>query len=220
MMKRIFRVGLTAFGILLIHAVSIAQDEKTKLPDTLTLEYALSLADESHPLLMLREADIRQAQAEQAIVASRTDLEVNVEGRLRYVDPPAAYPNLSHNDSAIALIVRKDLYDFGLQEARNKAAQAEVVATQDAYLDARAQRRLVILARYFDVLLADLQFNRYNEEMAVEYVSFDRMRKRDIGLSSEKARSPLSASTLFKSRRRECTTSHTRLTRGSLESSR
>ena len=178
MMKRIFRVGLTAFGILLIHAVSIAQDEKTKLPDTLTLEYALSLADESHPLLMLREADIRQAQAEQAIVASRTDLEVNVEGRLRYVDPPAAYPNLSHNDSAIALIVRKDLYDFGLQEARNKAAQAEVVATQDAYLDARAQRRLVILARYFDVLLADLQFNRYNEEMAVEYVSFDRMRKR------------------------------------------
>ena len=28
------------------------------------------------------------------------------------------------------------------------------------------------------MLLADLQFNRYNEEMAVEYVSFDRMRKR------------------------------------------
>ena len=165
-------------GILATHAASAAQDEKTKLPDTLTLEYALSLADESHPQLMLREAAIRQAQAEQAIVDSRTDFEVNLEGRLRYVTPPDDYPNLSHDDSNVAVTIRKDLYDFGLQEARSSAAQAEVAASQDAFLDARAQRRLVILARFFDVLLADLQFNRYNEEMAVEYVSFDRMRKR------------------------------------------
>ena len=59
-----------------------------------------------------------------------------------------------------------------------KAARAEVAASQYAFLDTRAQRRLVIMQRFFDVILADLQFNRYNEEMAVEYVSFDRLRKR------------------------------------------
>jgi len=165
-------------GIFAAHVVIAAQEDKGKLPDTLTLEYALSLADQEHPQLMLREAEVRQARAEQAIVDSDNDTEVNLEGRLRYVEPPDSFPFLSHNDSFIGLTVTKSLYDFGLQEARSKAAQAEVSASQYDFLDARAQRRLDIMQRYFDVILADLQFNRYNEEMAVEYVSFDRMRKR------------------------------------------
>lgn len=177
-MKIIFRVGYIALGIFAAHAASAAQDDKAKLPDTLTLEYALSLADEPHPQLMLREADVRQAQAEQAIVDSSTNTEVNLEGRLRYVEPPDTFSYLSHNDSNVGITVSKELYDFGLQAARSKAAQAEVTASQYAFLDARAQRRLVIMQRFFDVVLADLQFSRYNEEMAVEYVSFDRMRKR------------------------------------------
>jgi outer membrane protein TolC len=186
MMKIIFRVGYIALGIFAAHAASAAQDDKAKLPDTLTLEYALSLADEPHPQLMLREADIRQAQAEQAIVDSSTDTEVNLEGRLRYVEPPNTFSYLSHNDSNVGVTVSKELYDFGLHEARSKAAQAEVSASQYAFLDARAQRRLVIMQRFFDVVLADLQFNRYNEEMAVEYVTFDRMRKRkEVGEVSD-----------------------------------
>lgn len=178
MMKKFFRFGYIVLGIFATHAVSAVQDDKTKLPDNLTLEYALNLADEPHPQLMLREADIRQAQAEQAIVDSSTDTEVSLDGRLRYVEPPDAFSYLSHNDSSIGLTISKKLYDFGEQDARHKAAQAEVSATQYAFLDARAQRRLVIMQRFFDVILADLQFNRYNEEMAVEYVSFDRLRKR------------------------------------------
>ncbi len=177
-MKIFFRFGYIVLGIFAVHVVLAAQNDKGKLPDTLTLEYALSLADQDHPQLMLREAEVRQAQAEQAIVDSSTDTEVNLEGRLRYVQPPDSFSYLSHNDSSIGLTVTKPLYDFGLQEARRKAAQAEVSASQYDFLDARAQRRLVIMQRYFDVILADLQFNRYNEEMAVEYVSFDRMRKR------------------------------------------
>ena len=173
-----FRLGYVLLGIFAAQVVAAAQSDKTKLPDTLTLEYALSLADEGHPQLMLREAEVRQAQAEQAIVDSSTDTEVNIEGRLRYVEPPDTYSYLSHNDSNIGLTISKPLYDFGLQEARSKAAQAEVSASQYTFLDARAQRRLQIMQRFFDVILADLQFNRYNEEMAVEYVSFDRMRKR------------------------------------------
>ena len=186
MMKIYFRVGFAALGILATNVVSAAQEAKAKLPDTLTLEYALSLADEPHPQLMLREADMRQAQAEQAIVDSGTDTQVSLEGRLRYVEPPDTFSYLSHNDSNVGITIRKDLYDFGLQDARIKAAQAEVAASQYAFLDARAQRRLIIMQRFYDVILADLQFSRYNEEMAVEYVSFDRLQKRkDVGEVSD-----------------------------------
>lgn len=186
MIKIAIRVGFAVLGIYATNLVSAAQEEATKLPDPLTLEYALSLADEPHPQLLLREADIHEAQANRAMVDASHDLELNVEGRLRYVEPPSMYSFLSNDDSDISLIVRKDIYDFGLQDALQKAANSEIAASQDAYVDARARRRLVILARFFDVILADLQYSRYNEEMAVEYVSFDRMRKRkEVGEVSD-----------------------------------
>lgn len=177
-MKGFLRLSSCLLVVFGVPSAMAASADKTKLPDTLTLEYALSLADQEHPQLMMREADVLQARADQAVVDSSTDTQVTLEGRVRYVEPPSDYAYLSHNDSNIGLTITKPLYDFGLKEARTRAAQAEVAATQSAYLDARAQRRLTIMTRYFNVVLADLQFNRYNEEMAVEYVNFDKLRKR------------------------------------------
>lgn len=165
-------------GVFAAQLAMSAQPKKITLPDTLTLKYALSLADEPHPQLMLQEAKLREAQARQAMVDSDDDTQVALNGRLRAVEPPPNYSFLSHNDSVVSLTVTKELYDFGRQEARSKAAQASVSANQYAFLDARARRRLLIMRRYFDVILADLKFNRYNEEMAVAYVSYDRLRKR------------------------------------------
>ncbi|MEJ2396765.1 MAG: TolC family protein [Gammaproteobacteria bacterium] len=173
-----FRFSCVALGMLAAQLALSAQPDKTKLPDTLTLDYALSLADAPHPQLMLQEARLRQAQADQAVVDTDDDARIALQGRLRYVEPPDTYSYLSHNNSAASVTVTKDLYDFGRQTARSKAASAEVNASQFAFLDARAKRRLVIMQRYFNVILADLKFNRYNEEMAVAYVSYDRMRKR------------------------------------------
>jgi len=178
MMKDNFRLACCLLGVLTVPSAMAGPADREELPDTLTLEYALSLADQNHPQLMLSEAQVHQAQAELALVDSSTDTQVNLEGRLRYVEPPRSYSFLSHNDSNISLTITKPLYDFGLKQARDKAALAEISASQYAYLDVRAQRRLVIMRRFFDVILADLQFNRYNEEMAVEYVGFDRLRKR------------------------------------------
>jgi len=178
MMKSVFRLGVVLTAISLTQGIYAEQAAKDKLPDTLTLEYALSLADEAHPDLMLQEAQVQAAEADKATVDSDNGLRINIEGRLQYVEPPDNFSYLDHNDSNVALTVRKDLYDFGLHDARSKAAQLDISASQYTFLNARAQRRLQIMQRYFDVLLADLQFNRYNEEMAVEYVSFDRLRKR------------------------------------------
>jgi hypothetical protein len=56
----------------------------------------------------------------------------------------------------------------------------------DALLDPEDAQRLEILARFFDVLLADLSFARYNEAMAVAYVQYDRANvRRELGQFSE-----------------------------------
>jgi len=178
MKKSIFGFGCALTALMLAQSALAAEVAKPKLPDPLTLEYALSLADEAHPQLMLQEAQLRQAEANEATVDSDNGMRINIEGRLGYVDPPADFSYLDNNDSRIGLTLRKDLYDFGLHDARLKAAQLNVHASRYAFLNARAQRRLLISQRYFDVILADLLFNRYNEEMAVEYVAFDRLRKR------------------------------------------
>lgn len=47
-------------------------------------------------------------------------------------------------------------------------------------------QRLEIIARFFDVLLADLAFSRFNEATAVAYVQFDRASsRRDLGQISD-----------------------------------
>jgi outer membrane protein TolC len=45
-------------------------------------------------------------------------------------------------------------------------------------MDARAQRRLALMARYFDVLLADMAYNTDTEFMAVAYVDWDNNKDR------------------------------------------
>jgi outer membrane protein TolC len=46
-------------------------------------------------------------------------------------------------------------------------------------LQVRQQRRLDVMARYFDVLLADLEYARDNEALAIDYIHFDRARARN-----------------------------------------
>lgn len=163
------------------------QDAEHKgLPDPLTLEHALSMADEPHPDLAVMQADVLSAEAARRRVDAATDINAYIEGRLQYVDPPALSPTQSNDDHRLGLIIRKELYDFGRSTSQSNAAQAEIAGQQMLYLNARSQRRLQIMNRFFDVLLADLNFLRYNEEMATAYVEWDRRQdRRELGQMSD-----------------------------------
>lgn len=167
-------------------SVSAEQPVSDKLPDILTLEYALSLADEPHPALLLNQADIMQSEAEQIRVDAGDDFDIYLDARLRFVEPSAIAYDQDSDDHRLGLVIKKDLYDFGRQEANSKSAQAKTEGHRFSYLEARAKRRLLIAQRFFDVLLADLVFFRYNEEMAVEYIVLDRLRARkELGRASD-----------------------------------
>jgi len=149
------------------------------LPEPLTLDYALSQIDIKHPDLQVGEAAIKAARAEQQLVESDTGIKSRIVGRLRWVQPPSYNPDQTHDDHRLGLVVDKTLYDFGRTKSRLEAVQQNIESQQILYEDTRQQRRIEIMQRYFDVVLADLYFYQMNEAMAVAFIELDKRRDRN-----------------------------------------
>ncbi|MES9976890.1 MAG: TolC family protein [Candidatus Thiodiazotropha sp.] len=156
------------------------------LPSPLTLQYALELADHAHPERSLIEADLAQARAFAEQVAADDDAHLALTAELRVIDPSDIAADDSRNDSLARLNLSKLLYDFGRTSHAQEAAEAGLTSRQWQLLQVRQQRRLDVMARFFDVLLADLEFARDNEALAIDYIRFDRARtKNELGKVSD-----------------------------------
>lgn len=143
----------------------------------LSLEAVLALADAPHPDLDLARAREAGAQAEARLADSLDDFRLSLEGALR-TGRNAFYNDRYHPDHQARLAARKNLYDGGLRDVGVAAAQEEASARSLQVVDTRAQRRLTLMARYFDVLLADMQYNADTEFLAVAYVDWDNNKDR------------------------------------------
>jgi len=144
---------------------------------TLTLEAALAAAESGHPDLLLAQAERDSALADQHIANARQDTSVNLEGILRSGRPSTGGQDFT-SDNSVRLTARKTLYDFGRSSNAELASQYELNAREADLTNALDRRRLEIMARYFDVLLADMQYTVDNELMAVYYVNFDQGKDR------------------------------------------
>lgn len=163
-----------------------AADGPLALPEPLTLEAALERADGGHPELMRFRARVDRARAGLMSAESVGALNVALEGRARWVEPPEVSDDLGRDDHKASLIVQRSLYDFGRSAALEEAAQADIRASNWRYSDTVAQRRVLIMEAFFNVLLADLQFARDNEAMAVAYIDLDKLReRRELGQVSD-----------------------------------
>lgn len=147
------------------------------LAGTLTLKAALAAADSAHPDLLMAEADRDSAAAERDIAGSQRDTRIDLEGILRSGRPTAGVPDFS-SDNSIRLTARKTIYDFGRSDDAELAANFELSAREADLTSTLDQRRLDIMARYFDVLLADMEYTVDNELMAVYYVNYDQGKDR------------------------------------------
>lgn len=163
--------------------------ESGSLPEPLTLEAALQFADSArHFQIQSSEQKIRQAQAEAAQTQSVNDLSINLSGRLRGVGASDAGEDVydDNNDSALSLFIRKPLYDFGETARRDELGQLNTTLRQleKAYLI--EQREISITQKYFDVLNADNEYLRHNEDLAIGFIRYDRAREnKELGLGSE-----------------------------------
>jgi outer membrane protein TolC len=149
------------------------------LPDPLTLEDALRLAGADHPAIALSRARLAQLQADAERTAARDEVDIGASLEARLIDPPSSSDNQSNNDSRAILFARKRLYDFGHTRALEEAAAASVTGGELLAGADLLRHRIAIMQAFFDVLLADLEYARDNEAMAVAYVQADRSRDRN-----------------------------------------
>lgn len=147
------------------------------LAGTLTLKAALAAANSAHPDLLMAEADRDSAAAERNIAGAQRDTRVDFEGILRNGRATIGPTDFS-SDNSVRLTARKTIYDFGRSDDAELAATYELKAREADLTSTLDQRRLDIMARYFDVLMADMQYTVDNELMAVYYVNFDQGKDR------------------------------------------
>lgn len=156
------------------------------LPDPLTLEYALSLSQGTHPILSNAAADMETAEAQVALAKASDGLRLSVEGRLEHIEPAELSNFQQHNNSQLALNLRKRLYDFGHTEAARQAASQALSGSRWRYLHSRQQQYIKVLGAYLEVILADLEYARDSEAMATAFVRMDRVENRhELGQLSE-----------------------------------
>lgn len=143
----------------------------------LTLESVLAHADAAHPDIALARARSDLAQAEAELAKSLNDFRLTLDATLRS-GRNHFYNDRFRSDHQLRLNARKTLLDFGRQQTSAEAAEQESVARGLQLLDARAQRQLTLIARYFDVLLADMRDAAETEALAVAYVNWDNSKDR------------------------------------------
>lgn len=158
-MKRVLVVALLA-GVWTAHTSAAP----------LTLEEALSAAAAPHPDWRMAEAELAAARADRDQAGSRQDFALYLDGALRTGRRPDGEWK---PDNVVRIVARKPLFDFGRTEGAVSAADREVNAREAVLVSVESLRRLDIMARFFDVLLADMQYAADNEFMAVAYVSRD-----------------------------------------------
>ncbi len=149
------------------------------LPEPFSLKQALKLAQVSdQPLLLKAEAERLSAEAALREVNAQNDAYLGLTPRFRLIEPSRVAYDQSHHDSSLGLGLHKRLHDFGRTAAGRRAAQAGIEGQAHRLMAARQERYLLVMQRFFDVLLADLEQARDNEAMAVAYVGLDKARDR------------------------------------------
>lgn len=173
--------SIFAIVILLMFPLTSAYTAEAKsesLPEPLTLENALGLIDQQHPDLRFINADLQTSRSELQQALSNNDLNVSLKATAGWIEPSIVSAYQTNEDHRVGLFVNKTLYDFGRSSSQIGVATQRVLSQDLQYLNARQRQHLNVMQRYFNVVLADLQFYRYNEEMAVAYIQFDRMQIR------------------------------------------
>ncbi|MGV8990788.1 MAG: TolC family protein [Thiobacillus sp.] len=151
--------------------------------ERLTLEAALASVSAAHPDRRVAESELAVARADREQAGSRQDFNLFLDGSLRTGHRPDGD---WEPDNIGRIVARKSLLDFGRSSQAIAAADQEVVARQAALFNVENLRRIDIMARYFDVLMADMQYAADDELMAVTYVSWDNARKRfEVGQISQ-----------------------------------
>ncbi|MDT3705368.1 MAG: TolC family protein [Thiobacillus sp.] len=159
------------------------------MAEPLTLEEALAAVSTAHPDRRVAESELALARADRQQAASSQDFNLYLDGALRAgLRPSGTGPDSGEwkADNVGRIVARKPLLDFGRSNQAIVAADQGIAASQAELFNVESLRRIDIMARFFDVLLADMQYGADNEFLAVAYVSWDDSQDRfEVGQISQ-----------------------------------
>ena len=161
-------------ALLLFSPVLLAEQASDSLPDTLTLEYVLSLADDvSHYDILQADAALEKAvsRLQKAESAYALEADLLIEGR--WAEPSPLAFDQSKDDHRAILSLRKPIYDFGQTENNISAAEVDRQLAADDIAYWLKLRRINIAKSFFDVLVADYKERWDNEQVVISYVNHD-----------------------------------------------
>ena len=170
----------------LVFTFSQAQ-QATTLPEPLTLEAALAVANNpEHFQIRRSQESLNLVLSESEANLSDNDVTVNLSGRLRKVGVSDVGDPDEDNDSVISLFARKPLYDFGKSSRLDEVSQIKYELAELEQAIVIEQRELDITRKYLDVINADNEYLRHNEDLAIGFIRWDRARENlELGLTSE-----------------------------------
>jgi len=153
---------------------SVEQAKAIQLPNPLTLESLLNTFSERSPSISLQQAKIEAAESLTQFNQVDNSLKLNLEGRLGRRE--FGEEDQPHN--LLALHVGKVLYDFNRNEHQLEADTALYEKEQLWLKEVKNLQRLDIVKAYLNVLLSDFQYRIDNEQMAIDYINFDKVQDR------------------------------------------
>jgi len=161
-------------------------ESKPTLPDPLSLEFAMGLAEESHPDLSTIEHAISIAKSQIAITESKNGVQLRAQARARWIDPPSTVERFGREDHQGMLFADKTLYDFGRTSNQLDALKYQESIQELRLEQVKQYRRIEIMQAFLDVVLSDLSYIRDNEAMTMGFLRYDRARERqELGQLSE-----------------------------------
>ena len=171
-MKRLVWAGVLAWGL-----------SGAAAAERLTLEEALATVSAPHPERRIAESELAIARADREQAASRQDFSLFLDGSLRSGQRPDGDWK---PDNSARIVARKPLFDFGRTGQAVIAADQDIAARQAELFNVESLRRIDIMARFFDVLVADQQYVADNEFMTVAFLDWDKARERsELGIGNQ-----------------------------------
>lgn len=160
----------------------ITKNQPPSLPTPLSLEALLQNFSQNSAQINYQQASVEQAQSLGVLNQAKNNLELNLQGRLGRRE--FGRENLPHN--LLALHIGKVIYDF---EQSNHQADADLKHYEKAQKQLQKAlnlQKLEIIKSYFNVILSDFQYRVDNEAIAIEYVTYDKIKDRhQIGQLSD-----------------------------------
>ena len=200
-----------------IFADEIPNQSIKSLPQPLSLNDVLSLPVNNIPQIQLETQKSRQTQAEYQQQLAENDLLIDIDLTLQKFEPLSKINDSKRDDNQAKIKFKKNIFDFGRSEWDKKSLSLENQAEKLNHQYLIIQQKIERMRLFFEVILADTNYDVVNEKMAIDFVRFNNAEEKvKVGQVSDVDLAQLQSQYFASRYQRQLVENQQRLTRANL----